>query len=335
MTEDIKTKKREAAEDFVGWISPDGNLEVTELIEKSKHSKYKVICKICSQDRELFPLGYFISEKYTLKRGTKPCGCSKNPKHTADQCLILARRAAKDRFIVHSIVGELNGCLTKLDCECLIDGHKWIPTVNNVVNHKHGCYVCGIKSMKEKQRLPEQEALDRCKAICDEMKYTVIGFDNYENTGSKFIFVCPKHGQQKVNYHKFVNGGRRCKGCSLDKRKETSGFYGYYPHRKDEKDYLYVLNFDNQYIKVGRTFQFDTRVGQLKGQSGYNNIELVTMLTERHKTIWDLEQDIHNQLRQKDLDFTPSNWYSMETFKVDALPVVLEILSVCGFEKIC
>lgn len=100
-------KKREKAEGFVGWVSPDGNLKVVELIEKSKNSKYKVICKVCSEDKELFPLGYFISTKQHLLNGCKPCGCSKKPEWKDWQFLILAKRVATTNNF--NIVGLAQG----------------------------------------------------------------------------------------------------------------------------------------------------------------------------------------------------------------------------------
>ena len=83
-------KKQQKAEDFIGWKSKDGRLEVIGIIEKSKHTKFKVTCTECSKDKELFPDGYFVSQKDNLVRGKKPCGCSRC-KWFDWQYLILAR----------------------------------------------------------------------------------------------------------------------------------------------------------------------------------------------------------------------------------------------------
>ena len=58
--------------------------------------------------------------------------------------------------------------------------------------------------------------------------------------------------------------GTRCNGCAKDKRKELGNGNGYYPERKDEQDFLYVLNFNNQFIKVGRSFDVDERMKGLR-----------------------------------------------------------------------
>lgn len=69
-------KKQQKAEDFIGWKSKDNNLEVTGIVGRydGGNATFKVTCKICSQDPELFPLGYFISTRQALEDGGKPCG---------------------------------------------------------------------------------------------------------------------------------------------------------------------------------------------------------------------------------------------------------------------
>ena len=59
---------RAKKEDFIGWTSPDGNLEVIGIAGKGKDGKtsYKIICKVCSEDKELFPDGYFIANKNNM-----------------------------------------------------------------------------------------------------------------------------------------------------------------------------------------------------------------------------------------------------------------------------
>ena len=64
-------KKIEKAEDFIGWKSEDGKLEVIGIVKKSKHTTFKVTCTECSKDKELFPDGYFVSTKSNLKKWTK------------------------------------------------------------------------------------------------------------------------------------------------------------------------------------------------------------------------------------------------------------------------
>lgn len=105
----VEKKKYEKAEDFIGWKSEDGKLEVIGIAGKQWTSvTYKVVCTECSKDKELFPDGYFISTKYNLNSGRKPCGCSKSPRWEDWQYLILARRAVEGYFIVHGFSEEFH-----------------------------------------------------------------------------------------------------------------------------------------------------------------------------------------------------------------------------------
>ena len=62
--------KQQKAEDFIGWKSPDGKLEVVGIAGKQgKITTFKVTCTECSKDKALFPDGYFISTKGNLVSG--------------------------------------------------------------------------------------------------------------------------------------------------------------------------------------------------------------------------------------------------------------------------
>ena len=165
-------KKREKPEDFIGRKSPDGGLEVIGIAGKvCTNTLFKVICTKCSKDPELFPDGYFVSTKGDLIKGQKPCGCAKSPKWYDWQYLILARRAGeKKSFIVHGFSEEFHWYKTKLNIECLKDGHKWTASISNIINGR-GCPKCaGV------YRPTKQEALQKCIDICKEMGYDAVGF---------------------------------------------------------------------------------------------------------------------------------------------------------------
>lgn len=129
-----KKRKQQKAEDFIGWKSPDGRLEVIGIAGKQgTNTTFKVTCTECSKDKELFPDGYFISTKGDLIKSKKPCRCSKfNWEYW--QFLVLAKRSAGSRFIVHGFSEEFHGQKTKLNLECLKDGHKWTARSNDIIN---------------------------------------------------------------------------------------------------------------------------------------------------------------------------------------------------------
>ena len=325
-------KKYEKAEDFIGWKSPDGKLEVIGIAGKQgTAATFKVTCTECSKDKELFPDDYFVSTKGHLKSGKKPCGCSKKPEWKDWQHLILARRAAKGHFIVHGFAEHFKGAYTILNLECLKDGHKWIASINNIINQGNGCAKCsGV------YKPTEQEALQKCIDICKEMNYEAIGFvDGYKGAHkTRFEYICKIHGKQGVSYNAFVNQGNQCRGCWKDKLKELGNGNGYYPERKDEVDYLYILNFNDKFIKVGRSFDVDERIKGLKkpSESGIKKIYKLRIFTATHQEIYDFEQELHSELRER--NFQRYVDWSTECFENDCQFILNKLLDICGLEEV-
>ena len=281
-----RENKRRHAEEFVGWVSKDGNLKVTGIIGKNKQGNklYSVTCKICSPDLELFPLGYFISTRGNLEIGKKPCGCSKRPKWTQDQFMILINRISKkENFVVIGIVGKYNGAYTKVDCECNIDGHKWTPNINNIINNKQGCPECG----NNRKKISTSDALERCKEVCDQEGYEPIGFiDGYKNTRSYFWYKCPEHGLHRTRYDGFVNSGNKCPSCA-----ET----GYTPNKPGS---FYVVKWSkdaHSFIKFGITNRkVKTRIRQQASKTKYNYEILFQQTWEDGKIADNIEEAIKN-----------------------------------------
>jgi len=330
----VNKNKLQKAEEFIGWKSEDGLLEVVDIHGKQGTiATFKVICHKCKEDKELFPLGYFVSAKGSLVRRQKPCGCAFNPKWNKDQFLVLASRAAQGHFVVHGFAEEFHGNRTKLNLECLADGYKWTASIHNIINKGSGCPKCQYDSLSDNQRTDEQEALDNCKTICEIEGYEVIGFpDGYKNNTSRFEYKCQKHEKQNVSYYSFVNGGRRCKECYKDRQKEVGNGYGYYPDRKDEKDFLYVLDFDNKFLKVGRSFDVKSRISQLKHKSNIKKIHKLRIFTASHQEIYDLEQKLHSELRER--NFQHCVGWSKECFENECLFILNKLLDNCRLEEI-
>ena len=332
--------KPQKPEEFIGWKSDNGLLEVVDIHGKQGYNTtFKVICHKCSKDKELFPLGYFVSTKWNLEHRKKPCGCSKIPKWNKDQFLLLARRAAKDRFIVHGFAEEFHGQTTKLNLECLIDGHKWTASIGSIINMGSGCPKCAVKFVTDIKRMDEQIAFDNCKKICEIESYEPLCFpDGYKNQKSRFEYKCLKHGKQNVSYDRFVNSGTRCKGCWKEKQKEiiieNGNGNGYYHKRKDEKDFLYVLNFNNKYIKVGRSFDIDKRMKKLKIQSKVpiKKIYKLRIFTATHQEIYDTEQAILAELKESGFQYHVK--WSKECFENDCLLILNKLLDNCGLKEV-
>lgn len=331
-------KKREKAEDFIGWKSDDGTLEVIDIAGKQgRITTFKVVCIECSKDPELFPEGHFVSRKNCLINGTKPCGCSKKPRWKDWQYLILAKRIGKGRFTVHGFAEEFKNQNTKLKLKCLKDGHEWTARIHDITNIGGGCPKCRFVTLAEQKKIPEHVALQKCIDICKQNDYNVLGFPNgYKNAKSRFEYVCKIHGKQGVRYSHFVNGGRRCGGCAKDENirrlREDGNGNGYYPERKDEQDFLYVLNFNNKFIKVGRSFIVDKRIDSLKSLSKIKKIHKLRIFTATHQEIYDYEQELHNELRER--NFQHHVDWSTECFENDCQFILNKILDSCGLEEV-
>lgn len=333
-------KKREKPEDFIGETFNNGKLRVIGIAGKQgREMTFKVTCTECSKDPELFPDGYFVSQKGNLVNGQKPCVCSKY-KWEYWQFLILARRAGdKKGFIVHGFVGKFKNCKTKLNLECIIDGHKWSASINNIINQDNGCPKCKGSNLADQRKTPEHVALQKCIDICKAMNYEVTGFvDGYKNNKSRFEYTCPKHGIQTVRYSNFVNSGHRCGGCwkerQLEILRDGRNGNGHYPERKYEIDFLYVLNFDDKFIKVGRSFDIEGRISDLKtpSESGIKNIKKLRIFTATHQEIYDYEQEIHKELRERNFQYYVD--WSTECFENDCKFVLNKLLDNCELEEV-
>lgn len=326
-----KTKKKyQKAEDFIGWKSPDGKLNVIGIADKPKRgiTLFKVTCTECSKDKELFPAGYFVSTKGHLINGKKPCGCSKIPKWKDWQFLILARRAAKGRFIVHGFSEGFKNQNTKLNLECLKDGYKWTTSISKIVNKGTGCPKCSGNA-----RPTEQEALQKCIDICKEMDYDAIGFvGSYKNQRSRFEYKCKIHGKQNVSYNDFVNGRRRCIYCWKERQKDLGNGNGYFPERANEQDFLYILNFNDKFIKVGRSFDVERRISELQRESGIKEIIKLRIFASIHQEIYDLEQELHEELRDRGFQYYVD--WSTECFENESLFVLNKLLDSCKFIQV-
>lgn len=240
--------------------------------------------------------------------------------------------AEESSFIVYGFIGEYNGHKSRLDCECLVDGNRWQPTVNNILSKGSRCSVCRDTKLRNDRRLSEKEAFRRCEVICKEMNYTPIGFpDGYNNQKSYFEYKCPVHGKHRVLYNNFVSRGRRCPLCWKDRQKELAlGFYGWYPERAEEQDFLYIMNFDNRYIKVGRSFDVDGRIIDLRRESGVYNISKLSVYTATHKEVYYLEQYIHDNLERN--GFWYDSYWSTETFVSESLQSIYNIMECCNYD---
>ena len=119
----------------------------------------------------------------------------------------------------------------------------------------------GIISRKE-----ERKVSDEIEKRCMEAGYTFSHFTDgcYKGKDSKLVFRCDLHGDQTMSYHNFIYHKQSCPVCASFKRNRVELDSGIGKYSKDRPDNLYIIKFNNDYIKVGRTFNMVSRVSALK-----------------------------------------------------------------------
>ena len=124
---------------------------------KGREKFYILKCNVCSEDRELFKGGYFKSIKGSLTKGWVPCGCSKAPKWSKEQYVILCHRAAKE--IGHKFLGfngEFKGSYTKIIMICTGHGEWNSGNVSALINRGIGCPSCMIENSSVVNSKPDE-----------------------------------------------------------------------------------------------------------------------------------------------------------------------------------
>lgn len=218
---------------------------------------------------------------------------------------------------------------------CSNDEYVQAGVCNGVFESLSGSLKRGNKACRCGNYAWSQEQREyQINKVCKEEGLTFLGWENeggYKNAKSKFKWLCSEGHKCRTSVDKFLNCGRRCKTCSDIRNKEAGNGNGYYPERKDETDYIYVINFNNEYIKVGRAFNIYNRLhhgstGLLK-QSGMSidQLKILKVLTSNHKHVFDIEQAVHHELKNKGFYHKESTW-TKETFVTDSEQLIYKLL---------
>jgi len=166
------------------------------------------------------------------------------------------------------------------------------------------------------------------KKVCDQEGLKFLGWHGKgykKRSNSKFSWYCHKGHTNKSTVRGFLCG-YRCLTCF----KETSGIYGYYTDRTTEEDTLYILDFGD-YIKVGRSFNVKQRLYNLSKESSIpqDKINVIKLYSGTHQEVYDTEQWVHEELRERGFEHKESDW-SSETFTKDSLACTLMLVDKSG-----
>lgn len=309
------------------------HLEAVDSIkEKGKDRKFILECEVCSKDSELWPHGSITSVKGSLVSGQIPCGCSKKPQWTQPQYETLINRKCLERgYEFQGFIGEWEGAYTYLQLYNPRNNHRWnTANIHSLLNSGNGCPLEGIATISDKLRTPQVEREKQIKSVLKVSYGEFIGWENeYKNSSSKFHWLCSEGHPCKVSVNDFLHSGTRCRTCFKIKQREEGEFYGYYPLRKDEMDYLYIIHFkQGGYIKVGRSFDIQRRINQLLKISNHkrDEIGIVATYTGTHGDVYHTEQMIHSELTEMGFYHNESDW-TVETFNVGCQELLFHLLN--------
>lgn len=197
-----------------------------------------------------------------------------------------------------------------------------------------GSLRCGNKSCRcgRTYQWTQEQREYQIKKVCDEEGLTFLGWkdsEGYKNNKSKILWFCSEGHKCETYVDSFLYG-TRCSTCWNIRKRDLGNKNGYYPDRVDERDYLYILNFDNKYIKIGRSFNVDSRVYGLTFESNTvrENIKILQTYTSNHQTVYDTEQWLHEELRERGFEYNEDDGlWSIELFSLDCISVLEYLLN--------
>lgn len=286
---------------MLNYISQDNKIKVIGIYGKDKIGKklYEYECTICSHDKELFPNPFFAT-KHQLINNIKTCGCVKHKRWTYNQYQILLHRAFNNKYKIIN-QGTYNERLTEITLHCPEHDETWKSEYRKTLKAKTQCKKCLSKINSENKGRTPQEDFAFFNEKLAENNLRLIMIDKQHN---KIGFICEKHNFEiqyatRKNFLGQKRGSCQCTYCSTSERYS----FGFYPEKIHNIDYLYIININDEYIKIGRSFDIKRRIQELKQKDKNICIELVTSIQGLHYSIYKLEQSIHDQLRKNNLQY--------------------------------
>jgi hypothetical protein len=175
---------------------------------------YKLISDV-GPDKKLtilcFKHGEFRASWSNFKYRNSGCPACKAEKSALQKVPYetLIELASKNQFIVHMTKEEYERSHSKklrIDVTCVC-GHRHKKTSFNVRNST-GCFKCRWRNGH-----PRQLSRDAYLKKAKELGYIIKDIDSIKNTKTKFIAICPKHGEFETTYNT-LDQGHKCYRCS-------------------------------------------------------------------------------------------------------------------------
>ena len=172
--------------------------------------------------------------------------------------------------------------------------------MSNHMKYRWNCSLCGeygfiFDSQLQKGEIPcscnenriaktPEEKLNNCLQRCEDENLTFLTKQPIQNIYQNISWLCSKGHKNFSTYNNFTSHKSGCYWCVKGNNRK-----GYYPERKNDTDYLYVIKLSNdseEFIKVGRSFNVKNRLYAYKKY----NIELLCLFKGIHDKIYYTEQ---------------------------------------------
>lgn len=171
--------------------------------------------------------------------------------------------------------------------------------------------------------------------ICMKESLTFIGWKGeYIKNKSTLKWICSNGHYCETNLDSFMQN-TRCGKCFRERQKVEGGWFGWYPSRGEEEDTLYVIIFNDEYVKVGRTFGVEKRLRELAQESGLpkSSLVILAMYKGSHSLVYKTEQYIHKKLKTFGWKHDQP-WWTKEAFSLESLPVLKKLLLSCDLIEV-
>ena len=153
------------------------------------------VCIICPKHGEFWQQAYCHTN---LKQGCPKC--YGNTKKTTEKFIEDAKKIHGDKYDYSKV--EYKNNRTKVCIICPIHGEFWQTPKEHLKGS--GCLECSYISLKEKQKLGNDEFIKRANDIhYGKYDYSKVEYINYE---TPVCIICPKHGEFWQTPHSHLNG---------------------------------------------------------------------------------------------------------------------------------
>ena len=239
---------------------------------------------------------------------------------------------------VISVRGKGNKRLYELFCDsCSLDKELWPEgsIKSSKSNLLKGQIPCDCSKVP---RYTKTQWTLRVGRECKKRNYIFKGWvGGFKGTYTKLDLYNSVTGNrwQSTSISNLLNHGRGDPEVAKQNQKLSGYGYGYFPHRKEEQDNLYVIRFKkDQAIKVGRAFDVEKRIHLGKGllkisDHQLQDIEILSIHTGTHQEVYDTEQWIHEELTERGFHASWIPWTS-ECFTEDSEDMIYRLLDESG-----